>query len=193
MPEAEFAHNAFFSLHRPLLGLSSDEERPFFSTATRHHTPNDIQKMLGIDQSAEDTEDMNDEAVTQYMMQLRPFEPPLSPSNEQVEDQETVVTLSFEDGHSAYDEIEAIHMDQSMPMYYMPESHEVVDYLTAMQEKLQYEEEREENGRRRGSNRPLVHAATAAEARRRTMSIQQYRQRTRRQRPIAMIDRKHHK
>ncbi|KAI9257140.1 hypothetical protein BDA99DRAFT_131698 [Phascolomyces articulosus] len=55
MPEAEFAHNAFFSLHRPLLGLSADEERPFFTSTTasrqhHHQGPNKIQKMLGIEQ-----------------------------------------------------------------------------------------------------------------------------------------------
>ncbi|KAI9484366.1 hypothetical protein BDB00DRAFT_878943 [Zychaea mexicana] len=233
MPEAEFAHNAFFSLHRPLLGLSSDEERPFFTATStaRHRGPNQIQKMLGIEQpkdgDAEAALNAEDEAVTHYMMNLRPFEPPRLPQDttgseaigQQNEDEEgeTVVTLSFEDGHSAYDDIEAIHMDQSMPIFHMPDSDEVVDYLTAMQDKLQQrqhqldtwkvqdyqqqqqqqEEEEdqvlqveEENGRRRGANRPIVHAATAAEARKRTMSIQQHRQRTRRQRPIAMIDRK---
>lgn len=31
IPETEFAHNAFFSLYRPLLGLSDEDETPFFS------------------------------------------------------------------------------------------------------------------------------------------------------------------
>lgn len=31
IPETEFAHNAFFSLYRPLLGLSDKDEKPFFS------------------------------------------------------------------------------------------------------------------------------------------------------------------
>lgn len=31
IPETEFAHNAFFSLHRPLLGLSDEDEKPFFN------------------------------------------------------------------------------------------------------------------------------------------------------------------
>lgn len=49
MPESEFAHNAFFSLHRPLLGLSSSEERPFFSTRNHPSPPNAaIREMLGI-------------------------------------------------------------------------------------------------------------------------------------------------
>lgn len=34
IPEKELAHNAFFSLHRPLLGLSSTNKRPFFSTTS---------------------------------------------------------------------------------------------------------------------------------------------------------------
>ena len=142
-------------------------------------------------------------------MNLRPFEPPQSFDGKDSttstnnlstdEEDETVVTLSFEDGHSAYDEIEAIHMDQSMPIFHMPDSDEVVDYLTAMQDKIRQRQQQEakeqtiepeENGRKRGSNRPIIHAATAAEARKRTMWIQQYRQRTRRQRSISMIDKK---
>lgn len=31
IPETEFAHHSFFSLHRPLLGLSDEDETPFFS------------------------------------------------------------------------------------------------------------------------------------------------------------------
>lgn len=31
IPETEFAHHTFFSLDRPLLGLSDEEEKPFFS------------------------------------------------------------------------------------------------------------------------------------------------------------------
>jgi hypothetical protein len=31
IPQTEFAHNAFFSLHRPLLGLADEDEKPFFS------------------------------------------------------------------------------------------------------------------------------------------------------------------
>lgn len=34
IPETEFAHNAFFSLYRPLLGLSDENETPFFSQKT---------------------------------------------------------------------------------------------------------------------------------------------------------------
>ncbi|KAI7847696.1 hypothetical protein BDC45DRAFT_339030 [Circinella umbellata] len=160
MPEAEFAHNAFFSLHRPLLGLSSDEERPFFTSTTtsrqhqHQHGPNKIQKMLGLEQPKDEEAAFNaeDEELSQYLMNLRPFEPPqtfdgkdstTSTNNMSAEDDETVVTLSFDDGHSAYDEIEAIHMDQSMPIFYMPDSDEVVDYLTAMQDKIQQRQQRE--------------------------------------------------
>lgn len=32
IPETEFAHHSFFSLHRPLLGLSDDDEKPFFNS-----------------------------------------------------------------------------------------------------------------------------------------------------------------
>lgn len=34
IPETEFAHNAFFSLYRPLLGLSDENETPFFAQKT---------------------------------------------------------------------------------------------------------------------------------------------------------------
>jgi hypothetical protein len=34
IPETEFAHHTFFSLDRPLLGLSDEEEKPFFSNKT---------------------------------------------------------------------------------------------------------------------------------------------------------------
>lgn len=32
IPEKELAHNAFFALHRPLLGLSNEITKPFFSS-----------------------------------------------------------------------------------------------------------------------------------------------------------------
>lgn len=31
MPRTEFAHHSFFSLYRPLLGISAENETPFFS------------------------------------------------------------------------------------------------------------------------------------------------------------------
>lgn len=59
IPQGEFAHNAFFSLHRPLLGLSAEDERPFFSERSSVQAPNKIQRLLGLDvdvaQDAEDT------------------------------------------------------------------------------------------------------------------------------------------
>lgn len=200
MPQAEFAHNAFFSLHRPLLGLSCDEERPFFSSRQHTGPPNAIQRMLGLVDSQDEEAARNveikakaqwnladsgffieDEALAQYMMQLRPFEPPGSPSPPSTEDIEHTVTVTFEDGHTAYD-LEGFQMEQTLPMYYMPESDEVVDYLTAMQDKLLSQQDEEEYvGRRRGLRRRTVDAALA---RKKNMAMQQ---RIRRQRPVTRL------
>ncbi|KAI9316243.1 hypothetical protein BX666DRAFT_219487 [Dichotomocladium elegans] len=175
MPESEFAHNAFFSLHRPLLGLSSSDERPFFST--RNHpqmTHNEtIRDILGIPHP----HDIDNTGLDNDMDELLP---------------------------SSADDLEvrldagAMHLDPSLPMYYMPESDQVVDYLTAMQDKLAKEYDIEEqagsfcHGRKRGSSRTIIYAATGEEAKRKAMLIQQHRQRARRQRPINrfLVDRK---
>lgn len=61
LPEAEFAHNAFFSLHRPLLGLSLDEERSFFSQHHQRQPPNHIQKMLGIQPQQQHTDEHSEQ------------------------------------------------------------------------------------------------------------------------------------
>ncbi|OZJ02891.1 hypothetical protein BZG36_03800 [Bifiguratus adelaidae] len=63
VPEGEFAHNAFFSLHRPLLGLAN-EERAFFDTDTDEVEYPD-------NKSTEDYE-----SLAQYFSSLRPFEGP---------------------------------------------------------------------------------------------------------------------
>jgi hypothetical protein len=42
IPQTEFAHNAFFSLHRPLLGLEDDKmDKPFFSNQAPEEDPVD--------------------------------------------------------------------------------------------------------------------------------------------------------
>ena len=119
-----------------------------------------------------------DEALAQYMMQLKPFEPPQQDGEYPGE-----MEVRFD---------EALHIDQHLPTYYMPESDQVVDYLTAMQEKLEQQQDDQSLGRKRGASRPIVYAMTASEARRKSMYIQQYRQRAKRQRPIArlLIDRR---
>ncbi|KAI8374202.1 uncharacterized protein BYT42DRAFT_547281 [Radiomyces spectabilis] len=135
IPETEFAHNAFFSLYRPLLGLSSDDEKPFF-----HNQNQD--GMMGDEQDDE-------EAFAQYMMDLRPFEPPSSSDavNETYhvqQDQRPTISFSIE-------EEPIIPMENSLPMYHMPDGDDIIDYLTDVQEKMKAQHAQEENsmGRKR--------------------------------------------
>lgn len=78
IPEAELAHNAFYSLHRPLLGLSIP--RPFL-----------VGGIVG--QIKEDNND-SEEALLQYMTTLKPFEPPAL--NTPKEEKSTTTTLTVE-------------------------------------------------------------------------------------------------
>ncbi|CAO3671098.1 unnamed protein product [Rhizopus stolonifer] len=66
IPENELAYNAFFSLHRPLLGLSSKTKRSFFSS-----------KCIEEEQEAE-----SDEALFQYMSTLEHFVEPSTPGTQ---------------------------------------------------------------------------------------------------------------
>ncbi|CAO3641290.1 unnamed protein product [Cunninghamella blakesleeana] len=116
IPQTEFAHNAFFSLHRPLLGLSSEDERPFFSN--------------------QPVEEEGDEQLANYMANLKPFESPLPPGvTEEVKKTESDYSISFSTGDAMFPE-EDIYLEQTLPMYYMPESDEIVDYLTTVQDNL---------------------------------------------------------
>ncbi|ORZ13248.1 hypothetical protein BCR42DRAFT_453266 [Absidia repens] len=123
IPQTEFAHNAFFSLHRPLLGLADDDEKPFFSNKPIE-------------------EDDVDDELANYMMNLRHFEAPGSPGTVEQEKQEkqdkgdkdyTMVTFSTGDSMLSEEEF---YVEQSLPMYHFPESDEIVDYLSSMQEQL---------------------------------------------------------
>ncbi|CAO3648232.1 unnamed protein product [Cunninghamella echinulata] len=118
IPQTEFAHNAFFSLHRPLLGLSSEDEKPFFSN--------------------QHIEEEGDEQLANYMANVKPFEAPQPPGmTDEVEDKknDSSYSISFSTGDAMLPE-EEIYLEQTLPMYYMPESDEIVDYLSTIQEKL---------------------------------------------------------
>ncbi|KAI8341657.1 hypothetical protein BC941DRAFT_509761 [Chlamydoabsidia padenii] len=115
IPQTEFAHNAFFSLYRPLLGLENDTiDKPFFS-----------------DQPDKDHVDV-DEQISNYMMTLRPFEVPAPPTMNQVNQQDVKAKGPMQQQQDEED----YYMDYSLPMYYMPDSDDIVDYLTTMQHQL---------------------------------------------------------
>ncbi|RUS22582.1 hypothetical protein BC937DRAFT_88369 [Endogone sp. FLAS-F59071] len=65
IPETELAHNAFFALHRPLLGL--ENERSFFGNA------GGAGAYYGLE--GEGVEDEVDD-IAHYFSTLRPYEPP---------------------------------------------------------------------------------------------------------------------
>ncbi|CEP17141.1 hypothetical protein [Parasitella parasitica] len=112
IPVAELAHNAFFSLHRPLLGLSTP--RPFLAG-----------DMVGQIKTEEENENIDtaEEALYQYLATLRPFEPPSLDAVKKEETCPTTTTLTVE-------------VDPSYFLNHNTNHNEIADYLTAMQEKL---------------------------------------------------------
>ncbi|CAO3583999.1 unnamed protein product [Absidia cylindrospora] len=80
-----------------------------------------------------------DEELANYMMNLRHFEAPGSPGTVEQEKQDkedkdyTMVTFSTGDSMLSEEEF---YVEQSLPMYHFPESDEIVDYLSTMQEQL---------------------------------------------------------
>lgn len=109
IPVAELAHNAFYSLHRPLLGLSTP--RPFLAG-----------DMVGQIKKEEDNNE-SEEAFLQYMMSLRPFEPPGLDTMKEEQEKCSTTTLTVE-------------VDPSYFLNHNNNHDEIADYLTAMQEKL---------------------------------------------------------
>ncbi|KAI8097893.1 uncharacterized protein B0P05DRAFT_461044 [Gilbertella persicaria] len=108
IPVTELAHSAFYSLHRPLFGLSTP--RPFLAG-----------NMVGQIKK-EESDSSSKEALLQYMMTLRPFEPPgLDSPNKEEKSSTTTLTVEID------------------PSYFLNHNNnhdEIADYLTAMQEKL---------------------------------------------------------
>ncbi|CAO3597638.1 unnamed protein product [Absidia cylindrospora] len=113
IPQTEFAHSTFFSQHRPLLGLVNDKEMSFFSNKSN---------------------DLNvDEQIANYMANLQPFELPVPPGTKQQDDDYTM--MNHNDTNEPVEMEENYYLEQ-LPMYYMPESDELVEYLSNLQERL---------------------------------------------------------
>ncbi|OBZ90173.1 hypothetical protein A0J61_01761 [Choanephora cucurbitarum] len=109
IPVDELAHSAFYSLHRPLFGLSTP--RPFLAG-----------DMVGQIKK-EEKDAFSEEALVQYMMTLKPFEPPQLDSIAKEEEKCSTTTLTVE-------------IDPSYFLNHNNNHDEIADYLTAMQEKL---------------------------------------------------------
>ncbi|ORZ04355.1 hypothetical protein BCR42DRAFT_457207 [Absidia repens] len=113
IPQTEFAHSTFFSQHRPLLGLANDKETSFF---------------------ANQSSDVNvDEQIANYMANLQPFEVPAPPGATQ---QDEDYTMRNDNSNHDPVEMEENYYLEQLPMYYMPESDELVEYLSDLQERL---------------------------------------------------------
>ncbi|GAN10698.1 hypothetical protein MAM1_0388d10243 [Mucor ambiguus] len=170
IPETEFAHHSFFSLHRPLLGLSDDDEKPFFNSKSIE----------------EQDQEKLDDVLASYMMNLQPFVEPAAPGAElidqqtsqaqsvqvEVEDQQQLergVSFKIIENEEFIDDfmsndflaeqaeqhqqeegiMEPMH-SSSLPMYHMPASGDVLDYLTSIESNMKMEHAKldaEENAR----------------------------------------------
>ncbi|KAI8350125.1 hypothetical protein BD560DRAFT_409868 [Blakeslea trispora] len=120
IPETELAHHAFFSLHRPLLGLSDTDERPFFS--------------------GKSTEEYNQEKLdmelNDYLLDRQPFDTPLPPGQKAESRRE--ITIELEQDIALDDVFEEIRHDQ-IPVFHMPESNDILDFLSTVESKLKKE------------------------------------------------------
>ncbi|KAI9250717.1 hypothetical protein BY458DRAFT_559631 [Sporodiniella umbellata] len=145
IPENELAFNAFFSLHRPLLGLSNNRKRSFFAA-----------RSIEEEQEAE-----SDEALFRYMSTLEHFSEPSAPGSPDYDKQIIPESYNFEqeepllevnDSFQTSDEhgntkIESMESDiqiqytpsSSLPIFRMPESGDVVDFLSTVEGKMKQE------------------------------------------------------
>lgn len=137
IPVAELAHNAFYSLHRPLLGLSSP--KPFLvandggliGQIVKKEQDTTTCKFLFLDSNVinsftNDSQIDDEEAIIQYMSSLKPFEPP------KLED--TIIATEEDDKKTTTTLI--VEVDPSYFLQHNNNHDEIADYLTAMQEKL---------------------------------------------------------
>ncbi|CEI91046.1 hypothetical protein RMCBS344292_05349 [Rhizopus microsporus] len=139
IPEKELAHNAFFALHRPLLGLSNENTKPFFSS-----------RPLEEDQQAEY------ELLAQYMSTLEPFVEPLPPGsgNDIMTHQPSQPSSQFTEVSIQTDleymddldleftqplQTEDVAPTSQLPIFRMPESSDILDFLTTVESKLHRE------------------------------------------------------
>ncbi|CEI86037.1 hypothetical protein RMCBS344292_00483 [Rhizopus microsporus] len=119
IPMTELAFNAFYSLHRPLLGLSIP--RPFMAG-----------NMVG---QITKEEDNPEEALMNYMATLKPFHPPPSPQHDASIENKSTTTLTVEIDPSYFFNHNIYH-------------EEMTDYLTAIQKELDILHHRESTTRR---------------------------------------------
>ncbi|KAI9483308.1 MAG: hypothetical protein EXX96DRAFT_616297 [Benjaminiella poitrasii] len=128
IPETEFAYNRFFSLHRPLLGLSDEEEKPFFS----NHSSS-------AQSPEERDQERLDKTVADHMINLQHF---VEPSSQETEPEVKSDGIEF----SITEETEEILLNeedgQTLPVFHMPESGDVLDYLTAIENRMKKEHAR---------------------------------------------------
>ncbi|KAG1525367.1 hypothetical protein G6F52_003392 [Rhizopus delemar] len=125
IPEKELAHNAFFSLHRPLLGLSSTNKRPFFSTTS-----------VEEQQEAE-----MDELLIQYMSTVEHFVGPPPPGSSEelnvmnLENYEEILEKNemLKENERSFDIETQEILPSSLPIFRMPESGDIIDFLSTME------------------------------------------------------------
>ncbi|KAF1805672.1 hypothetical protein FB192DRAFT_1276178 [Mucor lusitanicus] len=153
IPETEFAHHSFFSLHRPLLGLSDDDEKPFFNSKS----------------TEEQDQEKLDDVLASYMMNLQPFVEPAAPGAELI-DQQTSQTQSVQVKVEDEQQLERgvsfkiieseEYLDDfisSLPMYHMPASGDVLDYLTSVESNMKMEHANIFHQQHRDQNKLLIH------------------------------------
>ncbi|KAI9021587.1 hypothetical protein CLU79DRAFT_753954 [Phycomyces nitens] len=124
IPTNEFAHNTFFSMHMPLMGLEENQRRSFMSQF--FCTPEEQEA------NQVNAEDAHGELVARHMMGLEPFNPPAPPGTTS-HTSTTTFTISME-------ELASMSSGRSS-LFFLRENEEMIDYLTAMHDKLKAQEE----------------------------------------------------
>ncbi|KAL0086641.1 hypothetical protein F4703DRAFT_1847975 [Phycomyces blakesleeanus] len=128
IPTNEFAHNVFFSMHMPLMGLEENQRRSFMSQF--FCTPEEQEA------NEANAEDAHGELVARHMMELEPFNPPAPPgttTSHNCPSTTTTFTISME-------ELASMSSGRSS-LFFLRENEEMIDYLTAMHDKLKAQEE----------------------------------------------------
>ncbi|GAA5806151.1 hypothetical protein EDC94DRAFT_698779 [Helicostylum pulchrum] len=140
IPKTEFAHHSFFSLYRPLLGLSDENETPFFSN-----------KLPKTEEEVE--QEKLDLMLAVYMNNCSPFvEPSQLPPDTQGEDWKEEFLEAFNDAEKESEQTEYTITEEAeladmiepnesrpLPIFHMPESADVLDYLTSIESNMKTE------------------------------------------------------
>lgn len=184
IPETEFAHHSFFSLHRPLLGLSDEDETPFFSQKqaksqeereqekSKYYT---LQRKIDVSSLCTNPtisiflSFLVDTMLAVYMNGCVPFVEPHQLSsqgeewkdefseafdNAEKESEKTQVSIKVSEEYQDYQDlfgddelidqiekpVENYNYDnRPLPMFHMPESGDVLDYLTSIESNMKQE------------------------------------------------------